>query len=88
MGAADTINEEITGYLVKLNYQQKKAVLTVVKTFADEQEQYDPWEDESFLSELDERTAEYENGTAELCTLDELETEARDSYKTGKRKVK
>ena len=35
---------------------------------------------ESYVSELDERTREYEQGTARLLSLEELENNARKAY--------
>jgi hypothetical protein len=39
------------------------------------------WNDENFNTELDNRTAEYESGKIKQLTLDELENNARKSYK-------
>ena len=85
MGAVKAIDKQINNYLGQLN-EQKKAVLTVVKTFADEKAAYDYWEDESFVAKLDKRTAEYESGKAKVYTLTELEAGARKAYK-AKQKV-
>lgn len=49
MSAVKAIDKQINNYLGQLNKNQQKAVLTVVKTFADEQSVYDYWEDESFI---------------------------------------
>jgi putative addiction module component (TIGR02574 family) len=63
-----------------------KAVLTVVKTFAEEQEN-ERWEDPAFIAELDRRTAEYEGGKAKVLSLDELEARVRKAHKSkGKSK--
>ena len=86
MGAVKAIDKQINNYLGQLNEKQKKAVLTVVKTFADEKVAYDYWEDESFVAKLDKRTAEYESGKAKVYTLTELEAGARKAYK-AKQKV-
>ena len=43
MNAATTLDKEIAQYLTHLNVKQKKTVLTVVKTFAEEQ---NDWWDE------------------------------------------
>ena len=85
MSAATKLDKQINEYLIQLNDKQKKAVLTVVKTFAEEQES-DLWEDSAFIAELDRRTAEYENGKAKVLTLDELETRVRkaNSYPSKK----
>lgn len=39
------------------------------------------WNDENFNTELDKRNAEYESGKIKQLTLDELENNARKSYK-------
>jgi hypothetical protein len=85
MSAVKAIDKQINSYLAQLNENQKKAVLTVVKTFADEQSAYDYWEDESFVKELDKRTAEYESGKAKVYTLAEMEAGARKAYKAKKK---
>ncbi len=84
MGAITPLDKEIHHYLALLTDRQKEAVLTVVKTFAEEGEIDDHWQDESFVAELDRRTAEYESGKAKVYTLDELEAGARESYKAKK----
>jgi len=81
MGAVKAIDKRINNYIGQLNEKQKKAVLTVVKTFADEKGVYDYWEDESFVAKLDKPTAEYESGKAKVYTLTELEAGARKAYK-------
>jgi hypothetical protein len=83
MGAAKAIDKQISNYLEQLSENQKKAVLTVVKTFAGEN---DYWEDESFIAEMDRRTAEYEKGKAKVLSLAQLEAGARKAYK-AKRKL-
>lgn len=86
MSAATKLDKQINDYLLQLNDKQKKAVLTVVKTFAEEQEN-ELWEDSAFIAELDRRTAEYESGKVKVLTLDELETRVRKAYKAkGKSK--
>lgn len=80
MSAATKLDKQINDYLIQLNDKQKKAVLTVVKTFAEEQES-DLWEDKELIAELDRRTAEYESGKAKVLTLDELETRVRKAHK-------
>jgi hypothetical protein len=88
MSAVKAIDKQINNYLGQLNENQKKAVLTVVKTFADEKATYDYWEDESFVKELDRRTAGYETGKAKVFTLAELEAGARKAYKAKKKSNK
>jgi predicted deacetylase len=74
MDSAKTLDKKITNYLLKLNTRQKEAVLTVIKTFAEEQ---DIWEDEEFLSMLDKRASEFEEGKAKVFTLAEVQAKAR-----------
>jgi putative addiction module component (TIGR02574 family) len=73
-----TLDKEINDYLPRLSSRQKETVLTVVKTFAEEDE---VWNDNEFLSELDRRTSEYERGKVKPLTLDELEKRTRNSFK-------
>jgi hypothetical protein len=88
MSAVKAIDKQINNYLGQLNEKQKKAVLTVVKTFAGEKAAPDYWEDESFIKELDRRTAEYETGKAKVFTLAEMEAGARKAYKAKKKSNK
>ena len=88
MSAVKAIDKQINNYLGQLNEKQKKAVLTVVKTFADEKAAPDYWEDESFVTELDKRTAGYESGKAKVYTLAEMEDGARKAYKAKKKSSK
>ncbi len=57
---AASIEKQINNYLPQLTVKQKKAVLTVVKTFA-EDENSDDYNDD-FKKELDSRYEEYLNG--------------------------
>jgi len=58
--AVTTLDRQINDYLGILNVRQKKALLTVAKTFAEEQPEND-YSDE-FKAELDSRYEEYKNG--------------------------
>ena len=82
MSAATKLDKQINDYLIQLNDKQKKAVLTVVKTFVEEQEN-ELWEDAAFIAELDRRTMEYEGGKAKVLSLDELETRVRKAHKSS-----
>lgn len=86
MRTATKLDKQINDYLLQLNDKQKKAVLTVVKTFAEEQED-EVWGNSAFIAELDRRTTEYESGNAKVFTLDELEARVRKAHKS-KRKSK
>lgn len=55
-----TIDNQINNYLSQLNIRQKKALLAVAKTFAEEHRE-EPYSEE-FKSELDDRYEEYKSG--------------------------
>jgi hypothetical protein len=61
MGAAKKLDKEINQYLALLSDRQKEAVLTVIKTFAQEEEGTSEYSDD-FKKELDCRYEEYKNG--------------------------
>jgi hypothetical protein len=84
--ATTTIDKQINSYLVRLNAKEKEAVLSVVKTFAENRQEDEPWGDKTFVAEMDRRFNEMENGKVKSYTLDEAETHARRAYKDGKRK--
>lgn len=84
MGVAQSLDKRINSYLSHLNIKQNKAVLTVVKTFAEEET--DTWKDKNFIAELDRRALEYESGKAKIYTLEQMETNARHYHKTQSRK--
>jgi putative addiction module component (TIGR02574 family) len=86
MGAAKPLVNEITYYLNKLNKEQQKMVLGVVKSFATEEGTW--WTDKEYIAEMDRRFAEVEGGKVKTLTLDELEAKARQSYKERKRRRK
>lgn len=83
MSAAKPLVREITHYLGQLNTKQQKAVLGVVKTFAQEDTW---WNEKEYIAEMDRRFAEMESGEVKGVALDELEAGARQSYKNRKRK--
>ncbi|MCD6012113.1 MAG: hypothetical protein K0Q79_1975 [Flavipsychrobacter sp.] len=45
----------------------------------------DAWTDAAFLAEMEARAKEYESGSAKLFTLEEMENNARRSYKARKK---
>ncbi len=76
------VEEQIDNYLSCLSISQKKAVLTVVKTIALAQQEYnDIWKDESFKKEIESRTKEYENEIANLYKFDDMKKAAIANYK-------
>ena len=79
------IDKQINTYLGQLNSKEKEAVLGVVKTFVENRNEVDLWEDKEFILELDRRTAEYESGKAKVLTIDQLEARARKAYKAQKK---
>jgi len=87
MSTATVLDKQINNYLVQLNMKQKRAVLSVVKTFAEEKEQkYSPWEDENFVAEMDSRIADLESGKVKGYTWDEVKRKAKSIQKPGKKK--
>jgi putative addiction module component (TIGR02574 family) len=89
MGVARTIDKQINQYLGKLNTKQKQAVLTVVKTFAEEENEmmeapgeYTP----AFKAELDKRYADYKSGKSKTVTPAESKKRIQKIMKPGKGK--
>jgi hypothetical protein len=82
--AAVKVEEEIAAYLPHLSPKQKQAVLGVVKTFAAEKQDW--WDDKEYITEMNRRFDEMESGKVKGYTLDELESGARQTYKSRKRK--
>jgi len=81
-----TIDKQISNYLGRLNNRQKKAVLTVVRTFVEEQEQeYSPWKEVGFEAEMDRRVAELESGKVKGYSWEDVRQNARQSVKTKKK---
>lgn len=73
MGTAISIDKQINNYLEQLNIKQKKAVLTIVKTFADE---YNIWDNSAFVTEMDSRVADIESGKVKGRSWDEVKQKA------------
>ncbi len=78
MASAKPLDKEINHYLTQLNTEQKKAVLTVIKTFAQEE---DWWNDKTYMSEMNRRFHEMETGKVKTLSLDDLEISARKAFK-------
>jgi len=83
MSTAKALDKEINMYLVQLNARQKEAVLSVMKTFARDEAW---WNDKEYLAEMGRRFTGMETGKIKSLTLEEIEAQARQSYKPGKRK--
>lgn len=87
MSAVTPLDKQISNYLTQLNSRQKKAVLTVVKTFAEEQDhESSRWKDAGFVAEMDRRMTELESGKVKGYSWDEVRQRARNSVKPKKRK--
>lgn len=82
MSAVKPLVKEITNYLGALNTTQQKAVLAVVKTFAQKE---NDWDDKKYLTKMNRRFAELENGKVKSISLDDLETHAHKNYKNRKK---
>lgn len=78
-----TIDKKINNYLDILSDRQKKALLTIAKTFAEESN-IDYSDD--FKAELDKRISELETGKVKGSTWDEVKQKAKKSSKTKKSK--
>ena len=80
------LDRQLNSYIPKLNATQKKALLSVAKSYLEPQQESEPWKDKGFISEMDRRFKEMESGKLKLYTLDEAEAYTRGSYKSRKRK--
>ncbi len=84
MGTASLLDKEITRSLLLLNDRQKKTVLTVVKTFA--QEEQDWWSDKKYMAEMARRFKDMETGKVKGLGLDAVELAARTAFKNRNKK--
>jgi putative addiction module component (TIGR02574 family) len=84
MGAAKPLDKEITHYLGQLSTEQKKVVLSVVKSFAREEEAW--MNNKAYIAEMDRRFTELETGKVKGLSMDELASRTRQAYKNRKRK--
>lgn len=66
-----------------IDFADDKTVKMIYAMLEVEQRE-DAWTDESFIAEMERRTKEYESGTAQLFTLDEMENNARLAFKQHK----
>jgi len=78
-----SLNKQINSYLEQLNARQKKAILTIAKTFAEEQEVIE-YSDE-FKKELDRRYESYKGGEALISEV-AADKRLQKVLKAGKRK--
>ena len=84
MATAKPLDKQITYYLGHLSVHQKEVVLSVVKTFAGEDESL--WDDKKYMAEMNRRFAEMESGKTSGYTLEEMEAGARQAYKNRKKR--
>lgn len=85
MAIPKPVDQQINYYLGHLSPHQKDVVLSVVKTFAGEEE-YDRWKDKDFVAEMDRRSKELESGKVKGLTWQEVEEKVRSVYKNRKLK--
>lgn len=85
MAIPKPVDQQINYYLGHLSPHQKDVVLSVVKTFAGEEE-YDRWQDKDFVAEMDRRSKELESGKVKGLTWQEVEEKVRSVYKNRKLK--
>jgi hypothetical protein len=84
MPAVKPLDKEITYYLGHLSIEQKKVVLSVVKSFAREEEAWA--DDKAYIAEMNKRFKDLETGKVAGLNIDELATKARQAFKNRKRK--
>lgn len=84
MVSETAIEKQINDYLTQLTIKQKKAILNVVKTFAEEKEEV-AWVDEEYIKEMNKRLKEMKTGKVKGYTLEETEERARQAYKSKKK---
>ena len=86
MDAAIAIDREINKYLGKLNGKQKKAVLSVVKIFAEDISANNFGDQADYIYEMETRFKEMENGTVRVYTLKEAAERAQKNYSIKRKK--
>lgn len=78
MSIAKSIDSKISLYLTKLNDKQKRTVLTVLKSFA-EDKSYNYWKDAAFVSDVEQRTMDLERGRVKGISWEKVKQKARSS---------
>ena len=79
MLTANSIDKKITTLLTGLNIQQKKAVLTVEKTFAESKSAES--QDDDYVIEMNNRFIEIENNQVKGFTIQQTISAAKKAYK-------
>ncbi len=77
--SSPTLDKQIANYLPRLNERQKKAILTVVKTFINDEDSL--LSNEDFVKEMDRRMTEMESGKEKGYNWEEVKQRARHSKK-------
>ena len=85
MNTSTSLITQINQYLDHLDNRQKKAVLGVVKAFAQEHKEDDIWADSNFVAEIERRTHELENDTSKGYSWNEVKKMTRQSLDELKR---
>ncbi|HVD99645.1 MAG TPA: addiction module protein [Cytophagaceae bacterium] len=80
----ESVDHKIISSLPYLSEKEKKAVWSVVKTFAEENESFELSEEQ--LAELDKRWKEYKNGTAKLYSWEEVKNRLQKKTKSTRNK--
>ena len=78
MLATNNIDKKIITLLPALSPQQKKAVLTVVKTFVEAHTE--AWDEDAYREEMEKRCADYENGNLKTFTMQETIAAAKMNF--------
>lgn len=75
-----TIRKKLTDYINIADDKKVKAIYTLLENEIEEEE-YDKWNDQNFVTEMSRSKQEYKNGSAKLYTFDEVERRARQALK-------
>lgn len=86
--ASISVEKQIGNYLSLLSKDQKKTVLTVVKTFADSQQYESLWNDKAFTKEMNQRVKAFEDGSAKVMKFNEMKKAVIANYQSKKEKRK
>lgn len=81
---SQVLDKKLHSAIKKLNDDQKKRVLFFVGQIADEEKDYDKWEDEGFVAEMERRYESYRNG-ARTYTQDEVDKELQQTIAKRKK---
>jgi putative addiction module component (TIGR02574 family) len=85
MATAKKLDKEIADYLTKLNTKQKKAALTIIKSFIEEPEVEYMKRDKITEAEIERRLEEMESGKVKGLSIQEMKARL-EQRKAGKKK--